>query len=96
MTQWQTLRLVVLPQVLKAVIPAQVSTFIMIFKDTSLVLIIGVFDLLGTFKASLSDPAWLGFSTEAYVVGAAFHFAVCFGMSIYSRYLEATLAHGYK
>lgn len=92
LTHWQALRLVVLPQALKAVIPAQVNTFIMIFKDTSLVLVIGIFDLLGTFKASLSDPAWLGFSTEAYVAGAAFYFAVCFGMSLYSRRLEATLS----
>lgn len=96
LTRWQALRLVVLPQALKAVIPAQVNTFIMIFKDTSLVLVIGVFDLLGTFKASLSDPAWLGFSTEAYVAGAAFYFAVCFGMSIYSRHLETALSRGYQ
>jgi len=95
LTRWQALRLVVLPQALKAVIPAQVNTFIMIFKDTSLVLVIGVFDLLGTFKASLSDPAWLGFSTEAYVAGAAFYFAVCFGMSLYSRHLEAALSRGH-
>lgn len=92
LTHWQALRLVILPQALKAVIPAQVNTFIMIFKDTSLVLVIGIFDLLGTFKASLSDPAWLGFSTEAYVAGAAFYFAVCFGMSVYSRHLETVLS----
>lgn len=96
LTRWQALRLVVLPQALKAVIPAQVNTFIMIFKDTSLVLVIGVFDLLGTFKASLSDPAWLGFSTEAYVAGAVFYFAVCFGMSLYSRHLETKLSRDHQ
>jgi general L-amino acid transport system permease protein len=96
LTHWQALRLVVLPQALKAVIPAQVNTFIMIFKDTSLVLVIGVFDLLGTFKASLSDPAWLGFSTEAYVAGAVFYFLVCFGMSLYSRHLEGALSRGHQ
>lgn len=96
LTRWQALRLVILPQALKAVIPAQVNTFIMIFKDTSLVLVIGVFDLLGTFKASLSDPAWLGFSTEAYVAGAAFYFMVCFGMSLYSRHLETALSRDHQ
>ena len=88
---WQTLRLVVLPQALKLVIPAQVNTFIAIFKDTSLILVIGVFDFLGTIKAMLSDPAWLGFSTEAYVFAAAVYFLMSWGMSRYSRHLEREL-----
>ncbi|MGF4382271.1 ABC transporter permease subunit, partial [Klebsiella pneumoniae] len=92
LSHWQALRLIVLPQALKSVIPAQVNTFIMIFKDTSLILVIGIFDLLGTLKASLSDPAWLGFSTEAYVFAAAVYFVICYGMSRYSRHLEASLA----
>lgn len=88
---WQTLRLIILPQALKLVIPAQVNTFIAIFKDTSLVLVIGLFDLLGTIKAMLSDTNWLGFPTEAYVFGAAVYFVISYGMSRYSRYLEREL-----
>jgi len=91
---WPTLRLVVLPQALRLVIPAQVNTFIAIFKDTSLILVIGVFDFLGTIKAMLSDPAWLGFSTEAYVFGASVYFAISYGMSVYSRRLERDLRLG--
>jgi general L-amino acid transport system permease protein len=88
---WPTLRLVVLPQALKLVIPAQVNTFIAIFKDTSLVLIIGLFDFLGTIKAMLSDTNWLGFSTEAYLFGASVYFVISYGMSRYSVRLEREL-----
>jgi general L-amino acid transport system permease protein len=88
---WQTLRLIVLPQALKLVIPAQVNTFIAIFKDTSLVLVIGLFDFLGTIKAMLSDTAWLGFSTEGYLFGASVYFVISYGMSRYSRHLEQEL-----
>jgi general L-amino acid transport system permease protein len=89
---WRTMLLVVLPQALKLVIPPQVNTFIAIFKDTSLILVIGVFDFLGTIKAMLSDTAWLGFATEAYVFAAAVYFVICYGMSVYSRYLETELS----
>ena len=85
---WHTLRLIVLPQALKLVIPAQVNTFIAIFKDTSLVLVIGLFDFLGTIKAMLSDTNWLGFSTEAYLFGASMYFVISYGMSRYSAHLE--------
>jgi general L-amino acid transport system permease protein len=88
---WQTLRLIVLPQALKLVIPAQVNTFIAIFKDTSLVLVIGLFDFLGTIKAMLSDANWLGFSTEGYLFGASVYFLISYGMSRYSRHLEHEL-----
>lgn len=88
---WQTLRLIILPQALKLVIPAQVNTFIAVFKDTSLVLVIGLFDFLGTIKAMLSDTNWLGFSTEAYLFGAVVYFVISYGMSRYSRYLEREL-----
>lgn len=88
---WPTLRLIVLPQALKLVIPAQVNTFIAIFKDTSLVLVIGLFDFLGTIKAMLSDTNWLGFSTEAYLFGASVYFVISYGMSRYSAHLEHEL-----
>lgn len=88
---WQMLRFIVLPQALKLVIPAQVNTFIAIFKDTSLVLVIGLFDFLGTIKAMLSDTNWLGFSTEGYLFGASVYFVISYGMSRYSRHLEQEL-----
>jgi len=84
----QTLRYVILPQALKIVVPATVSTFISIFKDTSLVLIIGLMDLMLSTKTATIDATWLGFSTEAYVFTAAIYFVFCFSMGRYSRKLE--------
>jgi general L-amino acid transport system permease protein len=85
---WQRTRLIVLPQALALVIPPLVNTFIGMFKDTSLVIIIGLFDLLGTVNAALSDANWQGFNIEAYVVAAAIYFSFCFFMSRYSQTLE--------
>jgi general L-amino acid transport system permease protein len=70
------------------VIPPLVNTFIGTFKDTSLVIVIGLFDLLGTVNAALADPEWQGFSAEAYIFAAAIYFAFCFFMSRYSQMLE--------
>lgn len=91
LTYWQTTWLVVMPQALRLVIPAQVNTFITIFKDTSLILVIGIFDFLGTIKAMFSDPEWLGFTTEPYLFAAAVYFTIAYGMSRYSRHLENAL-----
>jgi general L-amino acid transport system permease protein len=85
---WQKTLHVVLPQALRIAVPPLVNTFIGFFKDTSLVLIIGLFDLLSTLKVSLNDPAWSGSGVEAYVFAAAVYFAFCFAMSLYSRRLE--------
>jgi general L-amino acid transport system permease protein len=85
---WQRTRLIVLPQALAMVIPPLVNTFIGTFKDTSLVIIIGLFDLLGTINAALADPNWQGFHLEAYIVAGAIYFAFCFFMSRYSLMLE--------
>ena len=79
---------VILPQALRLSIPPLVNTFIGLFKDTSLVLIIGLFDLLSTIKVSLQDPAWAGFGIEAYLFASAVYFAFCYAMSRYSRGLE--------
>jgi general L-amino acid transport system permease protein len=87
----QKMRLVVLPQALKIVIPPTVNTFISMFKDTSLVIIIALYDLLKTTQTTLSDPTWMAFSTEAYLFAAAIYFPFCFFMSRYSRYLEVYL-----
>ncbi|MEW6377792.1 MAG: amino acid ABC transporter permease, partial [Thermodesulfobacteriota bacterium] len=89
-----TMRLVILPQALKIVIPPTVSILISAFKDTSLVVIIALFDLLKTTQSVLSNPEWMGFSREAYVVIAILYFLGCFSMSNYSRKLERELSRG--
>jgi general L-amino acid transport system permease protein len=87
----QKMRLVVLPQALKIVIPPTVSILISAFKDTSLVVIIGLFDLMKTTQVTLSDPEWSGFSTEAYLFIAVLYFIGCFVMANFSRNLEKDL-----
>src|SRR5271169_1534404 len=67
LSYWKKTAFVILPQALRLVIPPLVNTFIGFFKDTSLVLIIGLFDLLSTIKVSLQDPAWSGYGVEAYL-----------------------------
>jgi general L-amino acid transport system permease protein len=91
---WRRTRLVVLPQALALVIPPLVNTFIGTFKDTTLVIIIGLFDLLGTINASLNDANWRGTSVEAYVFAAAIYFCFCFFMSRYSQMLEREFSKG--
>ena len=90
LTYWQKTLHVVLPQALRIAVPPLVNTFIGFFKDTSLVLIIGLFDLLSTIKVALTDPAWSGFGLEAYVFAALVYFVFCYAMSLYSRRLEAS------
>ncbi len=89
-----TMRLVILPQALKIVIPPTVSILISAFKDTSLVVIIALFDLLKTTQSVLSNPEWMGFSREAYMFVAILYFLGCFSMSNYSRKLEKELSRG--
>ena len=86
---WRRTRLIVLPQALAMVIPPLVNNFISTFKGTSLVIIIGLFDLLGAANAALTDTNWQGgFYIEAYVFTAAIYFTFCFFMSRYSQMLE--------
>jgi general L-amino acid transport system permease protein len=87
-----TMRLIILPQALKIVIPPTVSILISAFKDTSLVVIIALFDLLKATQTVLSNPAWMGFSREAYIFIAILYFLGCFSMSNYSRKLERELS----
>lgn len=88
LSYWKKMRLVILPQALTITIPAQVNTFIGLFKDTTLVVVIGVFDFFTTLRAALGDPNWLGFPTEAYLFAAGVYFVLCFAMSRYSMSLE--------
>jgi len=91
---WKIMGLIVLPQALKLVIPGIVNTFIALFKDTSLVLIIGLFDLMNIVHNATTNPEWLGFSTEGYVFAAAVYWLFCFSMSRYSQRLEKRLRTG--
>jgi len=95
LTYWQANRLIVLPQALKISIPGIVNTFIGLYKDTTLVLIIGMLDMLGIGDASLADAQWAGLANEIYIFVALFFFITCFGMSRYSIYLEKKLHTGH-
>jgi general L-amino acid transport system permease protein len=92
---YMTMRLVILPQALKIVIPPTVSILISAFKDTSLVVIISLYDLLKTSQTVLSNPEWMGFSREVYLFVAVLYFLGCFSMSNFSRKLERELNTGH-
>src|SRR5262245_7138270 len=94
MGYWRVQALVVMPQAIRLVIPAIVNTVIDLFKDTTLIAIFGLFELLGTINQSLKDPSWLGLPREGYAFAALVFFVCCFGMSLYSRGLERRLAAG--
>jgi general L-amino acid transport system permease protein len=91
LSYWQKTGFIILPQALRLVIPPLVNTFIGFFKDTSLVLIIGIFDLLTAGKTAIIEPAWQGFGVEVYLTVGAIYFVFCFAMSKYSQSLEAEL-----
>jgi general L-amino acid transport system permease protein len=93
---WQKTGFIILPQALRIVIPPMVNSLIAMFKDTSLVVIIGLYDLMNAAKASFVDPAWRGTSFEAYVFVAMIYFVFCFFMSKYSQNLEERLAKATK
>ena len=88
---FQAMRLIILPQALKIVIPPSMGILISAFKDTSLVVIIALYDLLKTTQTTLTDPKWMGFSAEAYLFVALIYFVCCYAMSNYSRRLEREL-----
>ena len=95
MNYWNTMFLIVMPQALKMVIPGIVNSFIALFKDTTLVLTIGLFDLLGTIQIIGTNAEWLGFHIEGYVFTAFIFWIFCFGMSRYSMHLEKKLHTGH-
>jgi general L-amino acid transport system permease protein len=92
LSYWKKSAFIVLPQALRLVIPPLVNTFIGFFKDTSLVLIIGLFDLLSAGKVAISEPVWAAYSTEVYLTLAAIYFVFCYTMARYSRGLEREFA----
>ncbi len=93
---WKSMRLIILPQALKVSIPGIVSTYIGLFKDTTLVSIIGLLDPIGLSGAIRSDTAWNGIVWELYAFVAVIFFVFCFAMSRYSIYLEKKLETGHR
>ena len=88
------MRLIVLPQALRASIPPVVNQFIATFKDTSLVVIIGLYDLLTTTRTALADPPWRTYYVEGYIAAATIYFVFCFFLSRTSQRLERDLNRG--
>ena len=93
---WDSMRLIILPQALKVAVPGIVSTFIGLFKDTTLVSIIGLYDPLGIRTSIAADPNWTGIFWELIVFATAFFFICCFAMSRYSMYVERRLDTGHR
>ena len=87
-TYWKMMALIIIPQTLRLVIPGLANNFLSLLKDTTLVAVIGLLDLLGVAKASMADAEWLGFTKEAYVFAAVIFWVFCFAISRYSVYLE--------
>ena len=94
LSYWQTQRMIVLPQALRLVVPAMVNTFIGVFKDTSLVTIVSLYDLTGAVQLALGDADWRKFFLEGQLFVAALYFVACFAMSRYSVWLEQHLNTG--
>lgn len=95
---WRTMALVILPQALRVTLPNIVNTFIGLFKDTTLVFVVGIFDFLRTIEAARADPKWAtpNTSVTGYAFAALFYFVCCYGMSRYARSVEARLARAHR
>jgi len=95
LSYWQTQRKIVLPQALAMVVPGIMNSFIAIFKDTSLVIIVSLYELTGSLKIALSsDSDWRAFHIEGYLFIAAIYFLFCFSMSRYSAWVERQVNKG--
>ena len=98
LSYWRMMRLIILPQALTVVIPGVVGIFIGLFKDTTLVAVVGIPDFLRTVETARLDPTWAGpsISTTGYIFAGAFYWVFCFGMSRYSLMMERRLSAGRK
>jgi general L-amino acid transport system permease protein len=94
LSYWRMTSFVILPQALRVSLPNVVSIFIGLFKDTTLVFVVGIFDFLGTVETARGDPKWAAPNTTVtgYAFAAAFYFVCCYGMSRYARNVERRLA----
>ncbi len=94
LSYWQGMRLIILPQALKATLPNIVNSNVALFKDTTLVSTVGIFDFVNTLQASFKNPDWSTpvTSTTGWVFAAAFYFVCCYSMSSYARTIETRLA----
>ncbi len=93
LTYWRMMGLIILPQALRITLPNIVNTFIGLFKDTTLVFVVGIFDFLRTIEAARADPKWAApnIPITGYVLAALFYFVCCYGMSRYARGVEVRL-----
>ena len=98
LSYWRMMALVILPQALRVTLPNIVNTFIGLFKDTTLVFVVGIFDFLRTIEAARVDPRWAtpNTSVTGYAFAAVFYFVCCYGMSRYARGVEARLARAHR
>jgi general L-amino acid transport system permease protein len=96
LSYWQSMGFIILPQALKITIPPMVNTFIGMFKDTSLVLIVGIFDLMFTMRVAINDLVWRAYYLEGMIFVALIYFLFCFSMSKYSQWLEGELHRGHR
>ncbi len=98
LSYWKMMGLIVLPQVIKIVIPSIVNHFISLFKDTSLVVVVSILDLLGMVQTGFNDAKWASAQTgnTGYFALALIYWCFCFAMSRYSQFIERKLAIGYK
>ena len=98
LSHWGMMRLIILPQALTVVIPGIVGIFIGLFKDTTLVAVVGIPDFLRTVETARLDPTWAGptLSTTGYIFAGIFYWVFCFGMSRYSLMMERRLSAGRK
>jgi len=88
MGYWRMHLLVILPQALKLVIPGIANTFLALVKDTPLILVVGLLELVGMIDMAKSNPDWLGFATEGYIFAGIVFWIICYSMSRYSQFLE--------
>ena len=96
LNNWKMNALIILPQALRISIPGIVNSFIGLFMDTTLVLIVGQIELLGMAQSSARDANWLGLINTALAFVSVIYFSFCFSMSRYSQYLERKLYTGHK
>jgi general L-amino acid transport system permease protein len=94
LSYWRMMGLVILPQALRITLPNILNTFIGLFKDTTLVFVVGIFDFLRTLEAARADPKWAvpNIPLTGYAFAAIFYFICCYGMSRYARRMEVRLA----